>query len=294
MGLNRVRKWLPVDHYTGGIEHATTHHLYARFIWKAMLDTGHLPPEVGEEPFKQLRLHGWILHEGAKMSKSRGNVVNPDKYVSQYGADVMRAHMLFAGDYVEGGDFRDSAISGIVHFYHRLWDWVNAGGSTSPSAESEDRARRALHKAIKKVSEDLPALRFNTAIAILMETVNVLRQSGLSAQMHHELARDLVLLLAPIAPFLAEELWEGLGGAFSVHQQRWPSFDASLVAGEVVIIPIQINGKTRGRIEVEAGANEEAVTKKALALPEMQKHVQGKRVVKSYYVPNRLINLVVE
>ena len=125
----RVKRWLPVAHYMGGIEHSTLHHLYARFIWKALCYLGQSPPDVGEEPFKQLRLHGWILRDGAKMSKSRGNVVNPDEYVRQYGADVMRLQMLFAGSYTTGGDFRDAAISGLVRFHRRVWEWVIPGGS---------------------------------------------------------------------------------------------------------------------------------------------------------------------
>jgi leucyl-tRNA synthetase len=309
---DRVKQWLPVAHYMGGIEHSTLHHLYARFIWKAMVDLGHLPPEVGREPFRQLRLHGWILRDGAKMSKSRGNVVNPDEYVRQYGADVMRAHMLFAGAYTEGGDFRDSAITGIVRFYKRVWEWVTtaeqapSGAMLAPagaarhvgmphfSASDEDKARRALHKAIKKVGEDLPALGFNTAIAALMETLNVLRECKLSMAVHNEIAKMYVLLLAPIAPFLAEELWERLGGAFSVHQQHWPVFDPALAADEMIVIPIQINGKLRDRIEVAAGAGEQEITQRALASPGVKKHTEGKQVIKTIYAAGRLLNIVVK
>ncbi len=292
---DRARRWLPVAHYMGGIEHSTLHHLYARFIWKAMVDLGHLPREVGEEPFKQLRLHGWILRDGAKMSKSRGNVVNPDEYVRQYGADVMRAHMLFLGSYTEGGDFRDSAIAGIVRFYKRVWEWATSvGGHPHARPEDEAKAHRALHKAIQKVGEDIPALGFNTAIAALMATLNVLRECKLSATVHNELARNYVLLLAPIAPFLAEELWERLGGPFSVHRQAWPTFDPALVADETIVIPIQVNGKLRDRIEVAAGASEEEITRKALASPGVQRHIEGRSVVKTIYAVNRLLNIVAQ
>jgi leucyl-tRNA synthetase len=291
----RAKKWLPVTHYMGGIEHSTLHHLYARFIWKAMLDLGHIPREVGEEPFRQLRLHGWILRDGAKMSKSRGNVVNPDEYVQQYGADVMRAHMLFAGSYTESGDFRDSAISGIVRFYRRVWEWVTEGVGANPApaqGDDENKARRAAHKAIKRVSEDIPALGFNTAIAALMGTLNTLRECRLSPSGHNQIARCYVLILAPIAPFLAEELWERLGGRFSVHQQAWPAYDPALVIDETITIPIQINGKLRARIEVPSDASEDEVKQHALASPDVQKYIEHRPIVRTIYAAGRLVNIV--
>jgi leucyl-tRNA synthetase len=290
----RVRRWLPVAHYMGGIEHSTLHHLYARFIWKAMFDLGHLPPEVGEEPFRQLRLHGWILRDGAKMSKSRGNVVNPDEYVRQNGADVMRMHMLFSGSYTEGGDFRDAAITGIVRFYKRVWEWVTLGGAEDGPAEEVARARRTLHRAIKKVGEDLPALSFNTALAALMETLNSLRECRLPRATHQELARTYVLLLAPMAPLLAEELWERLGGAFSVHLQRWPAFDPALLTEETLVVPVQINGRLRGRVEVAATASEGEITQAALAAPAIRKHIGGQQVIRTIYLPGRLLNIVAQ
>jgi leucyl-tRNA synthetase len=290
----RVKTWLPVAHYMGGIEHSTLHHLYARFIWKAMFDLGNLPREVGEEPFKQLRLHGWILRDGAKMSKSRGNVVNPDQYVRKYGADVMRLQMLFAGSYIEGGDFRDAAISGLVRFHRRVWEWVTHGVSSDGTQADRDRAFRAIHQTIKRVGDDLPALGFNTAIAALMGALNTLRECYLSPADHRTVARLYVLILAPLAPFLAEELWEHLGGSFSVHQQSWPKYDPALIVDETITLPIQINGKLRGRIEVSAEASEAEVTSQALAASDVQKFLSGKRLIKTVCVPGRLVNIVVE
>jgi leucyl-tRNA synthetase len=259
-----------------------------------MFDLGQLPPEVGEEPFRQLRLHGWILRDGAKMSKSRGNVVNPDEYVRQYGADVMRLQMLFAGSYTEGGDFRDAAISGIVRFYRRVWEWVTGGAAANlaPAPADEDQARRAIHKTIKRVSDDLPMLGFNTAIAALMGALNTLRECRLSAQVHQEMARLYVLILAPLAPFLAEELWEQLGGSFSVHRQAWPKYDPALVVDEMMTLPIQINGKLRARIEVAAEASEDEVVQLALAAPEVQRHLAGQTVVRTFYAAGRLLSIV--
>jgi leucyl-tRNA synthetase len=291
----RVKQWLPVTHYMGGIEHSTLHHLYARFIWKALRDRGHLPAEVGDEPFKQLRLHGWILRDGAKMSKSRGNVVNPDEYVRQYGADVMRLQMLFAGSYTEGGDFRDAAISGILRFCRRVWDWVtDSTPSSEADAADEDRARRTIHKTIKRVSDDLPVLGFNTSIAALMGALNSLRDCRLSAPVHQEVARFYVLILAPLAPFLAEELWEQLGGSFSVHQQSWPQYDPALIVDETLTLPVQINGKLRARIEVLADASEAEIVRAALASPDVQKHLNGKQIVNQIYATGRLLNIVVK
>lgn len=294
--VERAKHWLPVTHYMGGIEHSTLHHLYARFIWKSMRDIGHLPPEVGDEPFKQLRLHGWVLRDGAKMSKSRGNVVNPDRYVQAHGADVIRGYVLFMGSYTDGGDWHDSNIPGVERFYKRVREWVTGGSGdmTRIDQTATDIARRSLHKAIKKVGEDIAALSFNTVIATLMETLNVLRKCRLSPQLHRELARTYVLLLAPIAPFMVEELWEQLGGKFSVHQQRWPTFDPQLAADETLSIGIQINGKLRARIDVAASADEEAVRQQAFASPEVQQHLADKQVVKSFYVPGRLLNVVVK
>jgi leucyl-tRNA synthetase len=226
------------------------------------------------------------------MSKSRGNVVNPDEYVRRYGADVMRAHMLFIGNYSEGGDFRDSAITGIVRFYKRAWEWVTQGAAADGTPGDEARARRAVHKAIKKVGEDLPALSFNTAIAALMETLNVLRECRLSPAVRHELARAYVLLLAPIAPFLAEELWERLSGPFSVHQQRWPAYDRELLVDETIVVPVQINGKLRSRIEVAATASEAEITDQALRSPGVQRYTADKQIVKTIYLPGRLLNIV--
>ena len=294
--VERVRKWLPVTHYMGGIEHSTLHHLYARFIWKVMFDLGHLPAEVGNEPFKQLRLHGWVLRNGAKMSKSRGNVISPDAYVQEYGADVVRGYVLFMGSYTEGGDWHDADIAGILRFYKRLWAWMLSGlRSAVQSSETQDeaQARYALHKAIKKVGEDIATLSFNTAIASLMETLNVLRKCRLTREAHIEIARSYVLLLAPLAPFLAEELWERLGGTFSVHQQQWPRFDPEIIADQVVVIPIQINGKLRDRVEVSIDSSAEAVLQQALSQAAVQKLVAHKKIVKTIYIPHQMLNIVI-
>jgi leucyl-tRNA synthetase len=290
---DRIKQWLPVAHYMGGIEHSTLHHLYARFIWKAMFDLGHIPHEVGEEPFAQLRLHGWILRDGAKMSKTKGNVVNPDEYVNQYGADVTRGHVLFMGSYTEGGDWRDEAITGVQRFLHRVWDWVHDGASDVSDAEDERQARKVLHKAVKKVGEDIEALGFNTAIATLMETLNVMRGSKLSVATHRSIARDYLLLLAPIAPLLAEELWQRIGEPYSIHQQAWPHYDADIAADQTITLVVQINGKVRDRLEVRADISEEEAKAKALASEGAQRYIDGRTPRQVIYVRGRLVNIVI-
>jgi leucyl-tRNA synthetase len=294
----RLKKWLPVTMYIGGPEHSTMHHLYARFIWKAMRDLGHIPSELGEEPFTKLRLHGMIIKDGAKMSKSRGNVVNPDEYVSRWGADVMRAYMLFMGPYEEGGDFRDAGIVGVQRFFNRLWDWVSKPTPRQVSASSNQpthsrQARRTIHYAIKRVSEDIESLSFNTAIAALMEALNELRGLSLGTELRREAAQTLILLLAPFAPHLAEELWERLGGSYSVHQQPWPQWDEALISAETVTLVIQVNGKVRDRIEVPADIDEASARALALNSEAVQRHMDGRRPKRVIVVPGKLVNVVV-
>ncbi|MDQ4077498.1 MAG: class I tRNA ligase family protein, partial [Chloroflexota bacterium] len=212
-----------------------------------------------------------------------------------------RGYVLFMGSYIEGGDWHDSDLPGIWRFYRRLWQWITDALEPLPHDLSDETkqadeltARRALHKAIQKVSEDIPALSFNTAIARLMETLNVLRKCKLSPQAHSEIARAYALLLAPFAPFLAEELWEQLGGPFSVHQQRWPTFDPELVVDEMMVIPIQVNGKLRDSVEVAADASEEAIKEKALASPTVQDFIADGEIARVIYVPGRIVNIVVK
>ena len=240
----RLRRWLPVDTYIGGIEHSTLHHLYARFVWKALQDLGHIPRDLGPEPFKRLRLHGLIIKDGKKMSKSRGNVVNPDAYVARYGADVLRIYMLFIGPFEEGGDFRDAGINGIVRFLNRAYrivtgtaasvagsvDDVDVVSSTDGgSADTPAALERALHRTIRRVTEDIERLSFNTAIAALDVVHQHPESSGRDVRREETwdgVVKRFILLLAPLAPHLAEELWAQKGGAFSVFQQPWPSWDS--------------------------------------------------------------------
>ena len=286
-----TRKWLPVDMYMGGREHICMHHLYARFVTMALYDMGYVP---FEEPFGRLRLHGMIIKDGAKMSKSRGNVVNPDEYIDRYGGDVIRMYLLFLGPYEEGGDFNDRAIAGISRFLTRVYETV-----TGPRRGVGDGSApvRGMHAAVKKVSEDVESLNFHTAISALMTYMNWLQSDGesLSPEQEDEALRALVLLLAPFVPHLAEELWEvlGAGGAGgSVYSQPWPVYDESALALEQVELAVQVNGKVRGRVTVPADAPEEKVREAALADDNVAATLGGKTVRKVIVVPGRVVNIV--
>jgi leucyl-tRNA synthetase len=283
-----TQRLLPVDMYAGGVEHATRHHLYARFVTRALHGLGLLP---FPEPFTRLRLHGLLIKDGAKMSKSRGNVINPDQYLDRVGADNLRAYLLFCGPWEEGGDFNDSGLQGVVRFSGRLYNLVVA--SPQPSGHGTDLRR--LDKAIRKVGEDIERLKFNTAIAEIMSLTSWLRdeRAKMTAQQWAGACRNLVLLVAPFEPFLAEELWHHLGGDYSVHNQPWPAYDPAAIADAEVELPIQVNGKVRGTVTVGATASQDRVLAAALTLPSVQDALRGGTPRRVVFVPGRTLNLVV-
>ena len=277
-------KWLPVNSYIGGNEHAVLHLLYSRFVTMVLHDAGHLG---FEEPFTKFRAHGMIVREGAKMSKSRGNVVIPDEYIERWGADTFRTYLMFLGPYEEGGDFRDQSIAGVRRFLDRLW--ASAVGAKRDGAP-EPAVLRKLHQTIKKVGDDLPKLQYNTAVAAMMEYMNVLR--GHERTPHADEVIPLVQVLSPFAPHIAEELWERLGGKGSVFDAGWPSFDPALAAEDLLTLAVQVNGKLRGTIRVTHDISQDGALAAALADPAVAKFVPGppKKVV---FVPVRLLNIVI-
>jgi leucyl-tRNA synthetase len=283
-----TERLLPVDFYAGGVEHATRHHLYARFVTRAMHDLGLLP---FPEPFRRLRLHGLLIKDGAKMSKSRGNVINPDLYLDAVGADNLRTYLLFCGPWEEGGDFSDRALQGVVRFSGRLYDVV----VNSPAPSGPGVALGRLDKAVHKVGEHIERLKFNTAIAEIMSLTAWLRgeRVNMTAEQWAGACRTLVLLVAPFEPFLAEELWDHLGGRYSVHTQAWPAYDPAALADAETELPVQVNGKVRGRITVPAGASQDSVVASALGLPQVSAALEGAIPARVVYVPGRTLNLVV-
>jgi len=288
----RLRRWLPVSTYFGGIEHSTLHHLYARFLWKALQDLGHIPVDLGPEPFAQLKLHGLIIKDGRRMSKSRGNVINPDEYVARYGADVLRVYMLFMGPFEEGGDFRDVGIPGVVRFLNRVWRLV-----VEPAEGGDDPAQpliRAMHRAIRQVTRDLEGLAFNTAISQLMGYASILAdwQGRAAPDMWGKALRALLLMLAPFAPHLAEELWSRQGGPFSIHRQLWPAWDEALAEEETITLVVQVDSRVRDRIAVPADLTENAARALVLASERVRAYLVGRDVAQVIYVPGKLVNLV--
>jgi leucyl-tRNA synthetase len=285
----RTEKWLPVDMYIGGEEHAVLHLMYSRFITMALHDLGHLP---FEEPYHKFRKHGLIIREGAKMSKSRGNVVIPDEFVEKYGADTFRTYLMFLGPYEEGGDFREQGIAGISRFFDRVWDAI-AGGELADGPPESGEVEQKLHTTIKKVTEDLAGLQYNTAIAAMMEYLNVARAGGRSVRRSE--VEPLAAMIAPFAPHLAEELWERLGYKESIFAgASWPTYEEKLALADQIDIAVQVNGRLRATISVQRGAGEADVKQAALAEEAVQRHMDGLEVVKTIFVPDRLINLVVK
>ncbi len=283
-----TRKWLPVDMCIGGAEHSVLHLMYVRFITMALHDLGHLD---FVEPFKRFRANGTITKDGAKISKSRGNVINPDGYIAHFGADVIRVYLMFMGPYEAGGDFNDRGIGGVVRFLDRVWLLVqrHAAPTINRGATTQLPARRMLHQAIKRVTEDIAAFKYNTAIAALMAYLNFLETRQ---DVTREEVQTLLTLLAPLAPYLTEELWEQLGNTRSIHLASWPMYDPDALRSETITLLVQVNGRLRDRIEVAHDASEDEITQQALASEKVQRFAVGHEVRKIIYVPGRLVNIV--
>ena len=287
----RGERWLPVDQYTGGIEHATLHLLYTRFWTKVMRD---LRLVHFDEPMVRLFNQGIILGEDAeKMSKSRGNVVNPQDLVDRYGSDALRCFLMFIGPWNQGGPWDSRGIEGVARFLRRAYSLV-AGGDSSGTADPKELDRRTA-RLLKKVTGDLKEFRFNTALAALMEHTNYLLavKGEVGESEWSEALRKFVLVLAPFAPHHAEEMWALMGRPYSVHEGAWPEWDEGLIAQEEITLVVQVNGKLRDRIDAPADVSEEMVKGLALASEKVRPHVEGREIRKSIYVPGKLVNFVV-
>jgi leucyl-tRNA synthetase len=290
-----AKTWLPVDQYVGGAEHAVMHLLYARFFTKALRDMGHLQID---EPFTRLFNQGTIVKDGAKMSKSRGNVVNPDDWVSRLGADAVRLYLMFLGPWDRGGDWDDSGIQGHSRWLNRVWNLALDDVPAIEDSASEGRIRRLTHQMVKKTTADIEAFRFNTMLAAMMEFTNALAEerrehSSIDANAWREALECLVLCLAPLAPHITEELWQHLGKPYSVHRQNWPSWDDALARSETITLVVQVNGKVRDTIEVAPGLSQDEAQSLAHESEKVSAHVAGKTLRKTIFVPDKLLNLVV-
>jgi len=296
---DQLKYWLPVDLYTGGAEHAVMHLLYARFFNKALRDMGLVD---FDEPFTRLFNQGVIIAQKQKMSKSRGNVITPDEYVSELGADAVRAYLMFVAPWEQGGEWDDSGLSGISRWLNRVWNLVlggySGGGEISPTDQQAERElSRVMHQTIRKVTGDLERIRFNTMIAALMEFTNYLdkvQQARAVSSLHWTEAVDtLLLLLAPTAPHLAEELWQRIGHEYSIHNQSWPQWDDGLAKDEEITLVVQVNGKLRDRIVAPVSITEAQARQLAVESKRVKAYLKGKEITNTIYVPGRLVNLVV-
>ncbi len=292
-----VKTWLPVDRYMGGVEHAILHLLYARFITKFLHEQKMID---FDEPFKKLINQGMILGpDGNKMSKSKGNVLDPNEFVEKYGADSLRMYLMFMGPYEDGGPWDPQRLEGMHRFVNKVYDLIKEdyqAKQIDTIIEAELEAR--THKLIKKVGEDLQEVKFNTAIAAIMEFVNFaggIKRDGTSGdQAWNDSIKTLVTVLAPLAPYLSEELWEQLGQSESVHLQAWPTYSEKLVKDDVVMIVVQVNGKLKGEFVVATGANQQELEETARNLNKSQNFTKNGEIVKVIVVPNRLVNFVVK
>ncbi len=296
--LTRLRYWLPVDIYTGGAEHATLHLLYARFFTKALRDLGVID---FAEPFIRLFTQGTIVYKGHKMSKSRGNVINPDGYVAELGADAVRAYLMFIGPWDQGGGWSDRGLIGVSRWLNRLWNLVlEPGGDGLPQAEQATlrELRRAVHRTIKRASEDLEGLRFNTMVAALMEFSNYLASLkgkwSIDNATWQEAIDALLLLLAPIAPHLAEELWVRTGHPYSIHSQPFPTWDEGLVAAEEFTLVIEVDGKVRDKVTVPVSITEDEARRLALSRERIRGRLNEREIERIIYIPGRLLNVVLK
>jgi len=292
----RVKKWLPVNMYIGGAEHSVLHLLYSRFMTMALKDLGLIS---FEEPFTKFRAHGLIIRNGAKMSKSKGNIVVPDLYIKKFGADTLRTYLMFMGPFSQGGDFRDTGTEGMFRFLNRIWRLISeaaisTGKNQRISADNQRKSLQLMHKTIKKVTEDIEKLSYNTAIAALMEWYNFLSQQKSISKEEIEV---FVKLLAPFAPHISEELYFMINADKnwqSVHLSAWPKFDPKFLVKNELIIVVQVNGKLRGNIIIDPTTSKNKTKVEELARKEsnVQNYLKGKDIKKVIYVEGKVVNFV--
>lgn len=302
-GKEWINKMLPVDKYIGGAEHAAMHLLYARFITKALRDAGYLD---FDEPFKSLIHQGTILGpDGFKMSKSKGNVISPDIYIDEYGSDIFRMYLAFGFSYIEGGPWSDDGIKAMSRFasrvermVERVTELAGHNGKTD-MGKSEKELNYVRNLAIKSITKDAEEFQFNTSIAKAMELLNALYKYDAEAENKNMVLlkaaiEDMIKLLSPFAPHFAEEMWEKLGGSYSIFNEKWPSWDEKALVKDVVEIAIQVNGKVKGRMEISSSAEQQEIENMVMENDEVKPMLEGKRIAKIIVIKNRLVNIVVK
>ncbi|MCK9478376.1 MAG: leucine--tRNA ligase [Firmicutes bacterium] len=283
-GMDKLKYWLPVDWYNGGMEHTTLHMLYSRFWHKFLYDIGVVPTK---EPYQKRTSHGMILGEnGEKMSKSRNNVINPDEVVGEYGADTFRTYEMFIGAFDQATPWSMQGVRGCHKFLERVW---GLSGMVTADGGYSDELMSAVHKTIKKVTEDIDRMKFNTAIAALMSFINKVMSIGSLTRGEF---KTFLLLLNPIAPHITEELWENAGFSGFASQSKWPIYDAAKTLDDEIEIAVQINGKVRDKVIINADDNDETVKEKALACQKVNDFLSDKKIVKVIVIPKRLVNIV--
>ena len=292
-----IAKWFPIDQYIGGVEHAILHLIYSRFWTKMMRDIGVIR---NDEPVRRLFTQGMVIKNGAKMSKNLGNVVSPDEMIAQFGADSARLYSLFAAPPDRDLDWQEDGVSGIGRFLGRIYRFVTRNSDKpgeDPLNESDRRALRKLHQTIEKVTNDFDSRwHFNTSIASLMELVNEFYtlENGLTPGTARRISEAVTLMLAPFAPYTAQDLWDHLGYSNPVFRQSWPKFDPELAKEDLIEIPIQVNGKLRGHIKVALGTGKDELEALARSSEKVGTFLEGKQIVKAVVVLDRLVNFVVK
>ncbi|MEK7608054.1 MAG: class I tRNA ligase family protein [Patescibacteria group bacterium] len=283
-----TKKWFPVDMYIGGAEHSVLHLLYVRFMTMVLKDLKYVH---FEEPFPMFRAHGLLIKDGAKMSKSKGNVVNPDEYIRKFGADTLRMYLMFLAPFEQGGDFRDAGILGVERFLNRAWALANSVPQASGSTKNPE-ILKTLHKTVKKVTEDVASLNYNTAISSLMICLNALEADRES--LRRDTLEIFTKLFAPFAPHLSEEIWRGVfGHKSSIHKEVWPKYDARRIKEDTVTVAVQINGKTRGTIVLAPEDGEEKAIQVVMKTERLAGFIGGNKPKRVIYIPGRLINIIV-
>jgi leucyl-tRNA synthetase len=297
---DKVAYWFEIDQYIGGVEHAILHLIYSRFWTKMMRDLGLVK---NDEPAKRLFTQGMVIRDGAKMSKSKGNVVSADEMIERFGADTGRLFELFAAPPEKDMDWTDAGANGAHAFLGRVYRFVTrnvdrmSGGDGAGPTDADRKALRKLHQTLKKITEDFETRwHFNTSIAALMELMNELTsiEKDLTPASIPEVLEKLVLMLEPFAPYVVEEMWEQMGRTGPVFRQPWPEYDPELAKEDAAEIPVQVNGKLRARILIAFGSAEADVLRLALSDSKVQPYIDGKQVIKTIYVPDRLVNIVVK